>query len=300
MQVACGSDHVLALSRKGTVYVWGNGQQAQLGRRIIERRKVNGLYPERLALRRIKYIAAGNYHSFAVTEKGIVYAWGLNSFRQTGVEAELGGDDDAVWVPTEVTALNPKRLGKTRKVIEISGGEHHTLFLLNDGSVYGCGRCDGFELGLADDHPSMVELENQDKQEDASTPVSSRSSKAMSFIAKPTLIPFPPLPTAEDPHPSVPAFQSTNHVAPVNPIAHISAGTKHNLAVSRAGHAYAWGIGLVGQLGLGPKVEAQKTPARIRSSVLDERRPDGTGWTWIIENATAGGQHCLLMARKVE
>ena len=28
-----------------------------------------------------------------------------------------------------------------------------------------------------------------------------------------------------------------------NPIAHLSAGTRHNLAVSRSGHLYSWGLG---------------------------------------------------------
>lgn len=53
----------------------GNGQQAQLGRRIIERRKTNGLAPERLALRKIARVGSGSYHSFAIDHKGVVYAW---------------------------------------------------------------------------------------------------------------------------------------------------------------------------------------------------------------------------------
>lgn len=53
----------------------GNGQQAQLGRKIIERRKSNGLEPERLALRHIVSIGSGSYHSFAVDRGGTVYAW---------------------------------------------------------------------------------------------------------------------------------------------------------------------------------------------------------------------------------
>jgi regulator of chromosome condensation len=36
VSVACGNDHVVALSRLGHVWCFGNGQQAQLGRKIIE------------------------------------------------------------------------------------------------------------------------------------------------------------------------------------------------------------------------------------------------------------------------
>src|ERR1700761_1518029 len=74
VQAACGNDHVLALTTQGHVWVWGNGQMGELGRKIIERRKVNGLAPERLALRRVKSIATGRTHSFAVDYKGVVYA----------------------------------------------------------------------------------------------------------------------------------------------------------------------------------------------------------------------------------
>lgn len=95
INIACGTDHILALSKTGVVYAWyvlacrysilacslvstisrGNGQQAQLGRKIIERRKTSGLEPERLALRNIVCIGSGSYHSFAVDKAGVVYAW---------------------------------------------------------------------------------------------------------------------------------------------------------------------------------------------------------------------------------
>ncbi|TDL26079.1 RCC1/BLIP-II [Rickenella mellea] len=280
VQVACGTDHVLALTAQGTVYVWGNGQQAQLGRRIIERRKVNGLSPERLALRRIKLIGTGSYHSFAVTETGVVYAWGLNNMRQTGVSVELGGDEDIIWSPTEVTALNPERLGNGRRVVQICGGEHHTIFLLSDGQVYGCGRCDGFEVGLADDHPAMIELRRR-------TP-SSDSDILDEFIAEPTHIAFPPPPTARKPNPPVPAYSRSLSISPPsNPIAHISVGTRHNLAVSRNGDIYSWGVGSSCQLGLGATVDSQQVPTRVVCEALD---------SWFVEDAAAGGQHCMLLA----
>lgn len=62
-----------------------------------------------------------------------------------------------------------------------------------------------------------------------------------------------------------------------NPIAHISAGTRHNLAISRSGHVYSWGLGsecsdrtelklVMCQLGLGDEEEA-KVPTLVRSKV---------------------------------
>ncbi|KAF8695639.1 chromosome condensation (RCC1) repeat, partial [Rhizoctonia solani] len=156
-QVTCGTDHVLALTSKGIIVAWGNGQQAQLGRRIIERRKVNGLVPHRLALRKIKSVGSGSYHSFAVDHKGDVYAWGLNSMRQCGT----GLDEDVVTQPTLVPSLSASALGSGRRVVAIAGGEHHTIFLVSDGTVYACGRCDGFELGLGSDHPAMRDLEER-------------------------------------------------------------------------------------------------------------------------------------------
>lgn len=162
--VACGTDHVLALTVEGTVYVWGNGQQNQLGRRIIERRKINGLAPERLALRNIVKIGAGHYHSFAIDKDGRVYAWGLNSLRQTGVSDARGGQEDIIQVPTIVDALDPS-LHDGAKVVSISGGEHHSLFLFDNGTVWACGRADASQLGLGAAHPAMKDLKERAEEE---------------------------------------------------------------------------------------------------------------------------------------
>ena len=162
--VSCGSDHVLALTTTGHVYVWGNGQQNQLGRRIIERRKLNGLEPERLGLRNINLVSAGMYHSFAVDAIGTVWAWGLNTFHQTGLTPGKGGDEEMVIVPAQVEALSPDKHDGA-KVVQIAGGEHHSIFLLDNGEVWGCGRSDAHQLGLAEDHPAFEGI--RERREDA-------------------------------------------------------------------------------------------------------------------------------------
>lgn len=300
VQVACGSDHVLALSTEGIVFSWGNGQQGQLGRRIIERRKINGLTPERLMLKDVTAIGACSYHSFAIDKRGDVWAWGLNTLSQLGVSTSL----DTVTMPTRVPSLSPKNLGGAR-VILAHGGQHHSLFLLDDGRVFGCGRCDGFELGIDEAHPAMKEVvaarnawsnrrdeelkgEMQvwekrmaEKRAGQSGPGGGgpsgmdmimseedmpprRGPPPDEFIAEPVHIPFP------------------NNARIVS----FSCGARHNLAVDDKGIVYSWGFGVTSQLGQGEE-EQIETPTPVRSKQL---LPFST------VAAQAGGQHCVLLA----
>jgi regulator of chromosome condensation len=159
-QVACGSDHVLALTTTGHIYVWGNGSQSQLGRRVLDRRRTNGLHPERMGLRNIVHVAAGQYHSFAIDEKGTVYGWGLNTFHQLGISSSKGGDGDMIITPTPIDALSPSEHNGSR-VIQIEGGEHHSLFLFDNGEVWACGRSDASQCGIAKDHPAQEGLKER-------------------------------------------------------------------------------------------------------------------------------------------
>ena len=159
---SCGENHVVALATTGRVYTWGTGEQFQLGRRIIGRHRLNGLNPEKLALKNISLVSAGMYHSFAVDTSGVVWAWGLNTFHQTGLSPSKGGNNDEILQPAQVDALAPEKHNGSR-VIQIEGGEHHTIFLFDNGEVWGCGRCDGSQIGLAKDHPAWRGVEEREE-----------------------------------------------------------------------------------------------------------------------------------------
>lgn len=305
--VACGEDHVLALTTFGTVYTWGNGVNFQLGRKIMERRKANGLRPEPLPLKDIVLVAAGHHHSFAVDKNGVVYAWGLNQMRQCGVSDAMGGDDSHVKAPTEVEALNPAKHDGAR-VIQIGRGEHHTIFLLDNGEVWGCGRADAGRLGLATDHPSMVEIQEafQEELKEKAKAKEEKIRKAKengqelteeqlaeddkkerivpdARVPEPVRIAFPPPPTEDEPTPELPSytegFSSTKIVG-------ISSGSRYNLAWDEDGILYSWGEGVSNQLGLGPKTEEAHVPTRVHNTALK---------TWKVIGASAGGQHVMLL-----
>lgn len=84
----------------------------------------------------------GAYHTFLLTESGNVYACGLNNMGQLGL-----GSLDTPY--TGVPLLIPTLEG--RGVVSLSGGEHHSLALTEDGDVYAFGRGDNNQLGLGVD-----------------------------------------------------------------------------------------------------------------------------------------------------
>jgi regulator of chromosome condensation len=111
-----------------------------------------------LGLRRIIHVNGGKHHSFALDSSGVVWAWGLNGNRQCGIDTSRPeAHEDIISVPTQVDGLHPDKHNGSR-VVEISGGEFHSLFLFDNGEVWGCGRNDSHELGLSEDHPAQDDV----------------------------------------------------------------------------------------------------------------------------------------------
>ncbi|KZV94992.1 RCC1/BLIP-II protein [Exidia glandulosa HHB12029] len=268
--VACGQDHVLGLTTTGVIFAWGNGENGQLGRRIMDRRRKNALTAERLALRDIVYISAGGNSSFAVDKHGVLYAWGLNGYGQTGVAVEDGGSEAIVERPTVVRALHPEALNG-RRVVQIASGSEHTLFLLSDGTLFGCGLNQDAQLGLPADHAALA------------------ASDSSMTVRTPVHIRLPDPPTESDPNPTVPPYSSADAAGPPStPIVCVAASGRHNLVVSEAGHVYCWGWGAHAQLALGPNTEKQPVPTMIQNTALS------SGWK--ILSAGAGSLHGVLVA----
>ncbi|KAG7664043.1 uncharacterized protein J8A68_002421 [[Candida] subhashii] len=228
VQLAAGKDHLLALDSKGIVYAWGNGQQFQLGRRILERHRYRTLEPQQFGLYDIKYIASGDFHSFAIDHNDQVYCWGLNQFGQCGLTDENGQLEDGsiIMKPTIIPDLSNIEGG----IKEIVAGEHHTLALTNNGDVYAFGRYDMKEVGI----PKSKLPETTFKDSHGN----SRS------VPIPTKLSF----TAKDPQPKIKT---------------IGAGSHHSFAVTDDGMVYAWGFADTYAPGLGPLDEDVEKPTRI-------------------------------------
>ncbi|XP_045467504.1 probable E3 ubiquitin-protein ligase HERC1 isoform X2 [Harmonia axyridis] len=131
-----GSDgHTLALTDKGEVYSWGDGDYGKLGHGNLATHK----QPERITGpflgKKIKYVNAGYRHSAAITEDGKLYTWG------EGDHGRLGhGDGNGRQIPTLVTSLN--------EVGSVACGSCHTLVVSQDGkNVWSFGSGEHGKLG---------------------------------------------------------------------------------------------------------------------------------------------------------
>mmetsp|Transcript_98533 Transcript_98533/g.287427 ORF Transcript_98533/g.287427 Transcript_98533/m.287427 type:complete len:504 (-) Transcript_98533:128-1639(-) len=94
-----GQDHVVALTKVGEVYCWGNGSKGQLGNGIKDHagQLCNEFKPtkvESLSSEHITQIAVVRSSTFALSTSGSVYAWGDNHDNTLGLE-----DSTRVYVP---------------------------------------------------------------------------------------------------------------------------------------------------------------------------------------------------------
>ena len=132
-RVAAGYEHTCALTPDGTVLCWGYNASGQLGDGTTTNRStpavVSGL-PNGVALA----VAAGGYHTCALTPEGGVVCWGDNFFGQLG---------DGTTDPRSVPVTTGIGVGAASVV----GGYWHTCALMAEGSVFCWGLNSSGQLG---------------------------------------------------------------------------------------------------------------------------------------------------------
>ncbi|XP_006900083.1 PREDICTED: E3 ISG15--protein ligase HERC5 [Elephantulus edwardii] len=136
IQIACGDDYSLALSKGGELFAWGNNCHGQLG--LGE--KIESAYLPQTVTHLLgiplAQISAGEAHSMALSMSGNIYSWGKNNLGQLG----LGHTKDEVF-PSFIEEL------EDQKVEFLSCGGSHTALLTKDGLVFTFGAGEYGQLG---------------------------------------------------------------------------------------------------------------------------------------------------------
>ncbi len=122
--IAAGDVHGVALSNGGTVWGWGDNAYGALGDGTTTSRLTAVQAP---SLSGMIGIAANGYHTVAVRSDGTLWVWG------SGTYGELGIGDRPMVFPIPAQALGLK------SVVAAYAGSHHTIALIDDGTLWACG-----------------------------------------------------------------------------------------------------------------------------------------------------------------
>ena len=131
--VACGTNHTLAVDGDGAVWSWGKSDFGKCGHGDDADCKA----PARVAALAgvdVVAVACGESHSLALDGDGRVYSWGWGgSWLSGGGQLGSGGREHR-YAPAPVAGALE---GAT--VASLSAGEGHSVFLTDDGEVWTCG-----------------------------------------------------------------------------------------------------------------------------------------------------------------
>lgn len=209
-QIACGGDHALALDKDGSVFAWGTGEHAQLGRPLHPAYMHRALTPLRVRFpKAIVSISAGANHSFGIDKNDRLYAWGLNNFGQCGIPRNAGKANAKIMTPRLVKAF------QTTKVKMVAGGNFHSIAVTQTGDCMTWGKMDDYQSGI-----KMKDLPLDDKE----------------IISK-----------TETGRPCI--LRQPIKVANITDASYVAAGSDHCLAITQDGRAFSWGFNVSHQCG---------------------------------------------------
>ena len=199
-------------------------------------------------------VATGERHSLFIKEDGSL--WGMGSYYW----GELGtGKDRNNFSQNKTSSARQKSPFKILEegVVQVAAGGNHSLFIKEDGSLWGMGRNDQGQLGI-------------DNEDDQKTPVQIRTSGVVQVTAGTDHSLF------IDENGTLWGMGSSssgqlgidNNSTPqpiANGVIQVSAGDSHTLYIDSNGSLWGMGLNEDGQLGLGHSND-QNTPVQIRNS----------------------------------
>ncbi|XP_034417637.1 RCC1 and BTB domain-containing protein 1-like isoform X3 [Cyclopterus lumpus] len=135
--IACGQTSSLAVVDNGEVYGWGYNGNGQLGLG----NNGNQLTPCRIVALQglcVRQIVSGYAHSLALTDEGLLYTWGANTYGQLGT-----GNKSNQLSPVQI-------MTEKERVVEVAAchSAHTSAAKTQSGQVYMWGQCRGQAVAL--------------------------------------------------------------------------------------------------------------------------------------------------------
>jgi alpha-tubulin suppressor-like RCC1 family protein len=274
--VANGAYHYLAIDEQGRCWAWGSGLNGRLGNNAAS----NQSLPVQVATGvRFKMVAGGQDHSVGIDQDGYLWAWGDNTGYQLG---------DG----TNVAKSTPVRVSSNLKFKFVEAGNSFSLAISEAGNAYAWGSNLDGQLGLGDTttRSSPVQVTTPAKTWKM---LSATLAGTSFFLADDgTLYASGENGSFELGIPGSPNVSTPTQVSGPATWMHISAASNMVLGLDSNGAAWAWGLDLDGEMGVG---NVTYTDVSSPSAVIGGHtfihcnagdffyaglKSDGTMWVW--------------------
>ena len=283
-----GTLHSVGMTTSGQVYAWGLNDVGQLGDGTTANKPIPTLisFP---AGETIKDVFAGQYHTFAVTTNGLVYAWGRNDYGQLG-----DGTKTNRSTPTLISFTNLNELNDGETIRNVVADQEHSFAVTTTGRVYSWGRNNSGQLGdntLVDNsNPTLILFPAGETMRNVAAglghslavtttgQVFAWGRNAVGQLGDGT--------TTDRPTPTLISFPGINEFNNGETIRDVIAGNDYSHAVTTNGRVYSMGSNFNGKLGDGTTTN-RSTPTLISFT--------GIGSAETIRNVDIGGAHSMAV-----
>uniref|UniRef100_A0A182JTG2 HECT domain-containing protein n=1 Tax=Anopheles christyi TaxID=43041 RepID=A0A182JTG2_9DIPT len=255
-RISCGTAHSLALTNWGQVFSWGSNAVGQLGHDTENGRQTTPRMIKAIGAKHVVQIASGQYHCMALTNNGELYAWGSNSYGQLGI----GTTSEKVSMPTLIQSLTGV------PIAFIACGGNHSFAVSKSGAIFGWGKNTFGQLGLNDQNSRCYPTQLRTLRSLGVRYISCGDDFSVFLTNEGGVFTCGAGTFGQLGHGTC-----SNEIVPRkvfelmgSKITQIACGRRHTLAfVPSRGKIYGFGLGGVGQLGIG-MVGNHNTPQIVR------------------------------------
>ncbi|MCL2088900.1 MAG: Ig-like domain-containing protein [Oscillospiraceae bacterium] len=276
--VAAGGEHSVALDDNGDIWTWGYNHFGQLGDKLAADRNLPFKVTE---INKVTAIAAGQGHTVVVRRDGSVWSWGNNDFGQLGNGTRTNPSTNPAFTLAPVQAI-----GLDHGVTEIAAGEHFSVALKEDGSVWTWG--DNFHGQLGDGLYTASNIPVQTKGLADVTAITAGYAHAAAVRSDGTVWSWGYNLCGQLGDGSVVDRNQPEQIEGLSGIVSIAAGYNHTDALGEDGSVWSWGQNIYGQTGDGTNTN------RLRPVQVSSRM--GQGHLENIEHIAAGNNHSASVA----
>jgi alpha-tubulin suppressor-like RCC1 family protein len=242
--IAAGRGHSLAVEEGGAVYMWGSNSRGQLG--LGDHGSDTDRHVPTLVdgVNGVVAVAAGQYHSFALSRDGTFMACGSNGVGNLGL-----GDTDDRDTFTVVPGLSG--------VVDIDAGDRHTIAVTCEGEVWTWGK--GWATGHNDEDTAYLvstKVTGGGIEEAIVVQVAAGNDHSMALTSTGEFYSWGEGNYGQLGHGDKEKLAVPRVVGGIGGVVGMSSGIGHSLAITGEGRVLAFGDTGSGVLGLGAVREA--------------------------------------------